>query len=84
MPEVEAIIAELRALARPEAIEGMRRFGIDVQKGFGLKVPQLRALARRLGRNQQLAEQLWQTGLHDARILATFVALSSQLSGGKM
>jgi 3-methyladenine DNA glycosylase AlkD len=64
----------MRALGRPADIEGMRAFGINVEKGFGLRVPQLRALARTLGRDQQLAEQLWQTGLHDARILATFVA----------
>jgi 3-methyladenine DNA glycosylase AlkD len=42
-------------------------------RGPGLRVPQLRALARRIGPNQPLAEQLWQTGLHDARILAALI-----------
>src|SRR5258708_7098465 len=40
----------------------------------GMNVPAIRALARRIGRNQPLAEQLWDTGLVTARILATFVA----------
>jgi 3-methyladenine DNA glycosylase AlkD len=38
-----------------------------------LSVPQLRAIARRVGRDQTLAEQLWETGIPDARVLAGLV-----------
>ena len=64
----------MRAQRDPDAIEKMRRFGIDVQKGFGMSVPQIRAVARRTGRDQTLAEQLWRSGIHDVRILASMVA----------
>jgi 3-methyladenine DNA glycosylase AlkD len=54
-------------------IEGMERFGIRPVRAIGLNTPQLRAIARATGRNQALAEALWETGIHDARILAALV-----------
>jgi 3-methyladenine DNA glycosylase AlkD len=72
-PVVEEIIREMRSMAIPEALEGMRRFAINVSDRIGLSVPQLRIIARRCGRNQELAEKLWDTGILDARILASLV-----------
>lgn len=91
---------EMRAQGNPAVIEGMRRFGIhikprttaprvgvcalDVQTGFGLRVPQIRAIARSIGRDQRLAEQLWNTGIHDARILAALVGDPARISRATM
>jgi 3-methyladenine DNA glycosylase AlkD len=63
----------MRSMADPEALDGMRRFGINVENRLGLSVPRIRAIAKRHGRNQALAEELWETGILDARILASFV-----------
>lgn len=60
-------------MENPEALDGMRRFGINVENRLGLSVPQIRAIAKRHGRNQALAEELWNTGILDARILASFM-----------
>lgn len=68
------VVREMRTLARPADLPGMARFGIDTTHAIGLHVPQIRAIARRLGHNQALAEQLWGTGIHEARILASLVA----------
>jgi 3-methyladenine DNA glycosylase AlkD len=54
-------------------IEGMQRFGIRPERAIGLNTPQVRTIARSIGRNQVLAEALWETGIHDARILAALV-----------
>ncbi len=51
----------------------MTRFGIQSSNSFGVSVPQLRTLAREVGRDHMLAMKLWETGLHDARLLATMV-----------
>jgi len=76
------ILREMRRLASAsnaaKNVEGMRRFGMRPERPLGLNVPQLRALARTIiresgGRDQPLAEALWQTGVHDARILASLV-----------
>ena len=54
---------------------GMARVGIEpAGELIGLSVPQIRLIARRTSRSQQVAEQLWDTGIHDARILASLVA----------
>lgn len=70
----DAAIAHLRGLAEPESRAGMARFGINTDHALGLSMPVLRATARLVGRNQTIAEHLWQSGLHEARILAALVA----------
>jgi 3-methyladenine DNA glycosylase AlkD len=64
----------MRAVAKPAALEGMARFGIDPRAALGLSVPVIRAMARKAGKNQELAEELWATGVHEARVMATLVA----------
>ncbi|MBT4545661.1 MAG: DNA alkylation repair protein [Alphaproteobacteria bacterium] len=68
------IIKEMKAMADPEALAGKARFGINVENSLGLRMPQIRGLARNIGKDHQLALELWQTGIVDARILAPLVA----------
>ena len=75
-----SVLAELRRLANPENVAGMARFGIVGQNLLGISVVQLRAIAKRTGRNQALAEELWASGIFEARILAAFVAQPAQLT----
>ena len=70
----EAALAHLRALSDPDATDGMARFGINTRRALGLSIPVLRDTGRRIGRNQAIAEGLWRSGVHEARILATMVA----------
>jgi 3-methyladenine DNA glycosylase AlkD len=68
------IVREMRALANPSALGGMARYGIDTASALGLSVPAIRAIARRVGKDQALAEELWETGIREARILASQIA----------
>jgi 3-methyladenine DNA glycosylase AlkD len=74
----------MRGQGDPKVIESMRHFGIEVQKGFGLTTPQIRAIARTIRRNQMLAEQLWETGIHDARVLAALIGDPRTISRSTM
>ena len=74
------VLAELRRLANPTNVAGMARFGIVGQKLLGISVVQLRAIAKRIGRNHALAEEFWASGIFEARILAAFVAEPAQLT----
>jgi 3-methyladenine DNA glycosylase AlkD len=69
-----SVLAELHRLANPTNVAGMARFGIVGQNLLGISVVQLRAIAKRTGRNHALAEELWASGVFEARILAGFVA----------
>jgi 3-methyladenine DNA glycosylase AlkD len=66
-------MARLRSLARPGGREGMARFGINPEKALGVRIPDLRRLAKELGRDHSLALALWRTDVHEARILASMV-----------
>jgi 3-methyladenine DNA glycosylase AlkD len=67
------ILARLRSLSRPESLEGMSRFGIETKRALGVSIPKLRALAKETGKDHELAQELWASGVHEARILATMV-----------
>lgn len=68
-----AALARLRSLADPGSRAGMERFGIRAEKTLGVSMPKLRALARECGRDHDLAARLWESGFHEARILASLV-----------
>ena len=71
--EYKEIIAYLKSLSNPENVKGMARFGINPENTLGISIPELRKLAKKIGKNHQLAEQLWDSGIHEARILACFI-----------
>ena len=62
----------------------MARFGIQSSNSFGVSVPKLRTLAREVGRDHPLALKLWETGLHDARLLATMIDDPRQVTVDQM
>ena len=70
---VSTLLAELRATGSERNRAGMARYGINVDDAFGVSVHELRTIARRLGTDHELALALWETGNHEARLLACFV-----------
>ena len=74
------VLAELRRLSNPTNVAGMARFGIVGRNLLGISVVQLRAIAKRTGRDHALAEKLWASGIFEARILAAFVAEPARLT----
>ena len=71
--EFEQIIYELEALSNPEEIEGMARFGINPAKTYAVRIPELRRIAKRAGKNHELAKKLWEHGYRETRIIASIV-----------
>jgi 3-methyladenine DNA glycosylase AlkD len=68
-----ALVDELRALGSDKDRAGMARYGINVEQAFGVSVYELRRVAKRVGRDHELALALWAAGWHEARLLACFV-----------
>jgi 3-methyladenine DNA glycosylase AlkD len=66
-------LGRLRALADPSRLAGMGRYGIATDHAYGVTVGELRKLAREIGRDHGLAAELWDSGMHEARILAGMV-----------
>ncbi len=71
--ECEEIIQTLHSLSNPKNIAGMARYGINPSHNLGVPIAQLRPLAKKIGKNHPLAQRLWVSGIHDARLLACFI-----------
>ena len=67
------IIEELKARHDTEAVKGMVRFGINPENTYGVSVYALRKMAREIGQDHVLAQELWASGIHEARLLASFI-----------
>ncbi len=76
---LQDILQYLQQQSNPVNKQGMGRFGINTEKAFGIKIPILRQLAKEIGKNHLLALELWQSGYHEARLLATFIADPKQV-----
>lgn len=68
------VIRKLQRLSDPRAVAGMARYGIKPTKAFGVSIPNLRAVAKEIGTDHELALELWRSGIHEARILASMIA----------
>ncbi len=68
-----AIIEKLKSLSNLENIAGMARFGIEANNTLGVSMPVLRKMAKEIGKHHLLALELWESQIHEARILASLV-----------
>ena len=73
--DAKSLVAELKRSGSPQYNADMSaRFGMVTNAPvYGVAVGTLRAIAKRTGYNHALAEELWATGIHDARMLATMI-----------
>jgi len=72
--DVESVLKKLEGLSNPEAVEEMARFGITPKKTYGVAIPNLRKLAKEIGRDHSLAQQLYALGIRETMILASMIA----------
>ena len=67
------ILKELRTHRNEKNLAGMARFGIATDKAFGIKHPILKDIAKQYRKDHALALELWESGYHEARLLATII-----------
>ena len=79
-----SVLRELKELADPKVREKMAYFGVNVPKAHGISAPVVHALSRRIGKNHGLAEDLWATGIHEAKILATLIGEPEKVTAKQM
>lgn len=78
--EFDEIILEFEKLADVDFAENMKKFGIHYVKSYGLRLPQIRKIARGCGKNHELAQKLWNHGYHETYLLATLVEEPEKVS----
>jgi|YNPBryulayer2012_1023412.scaffolds.fasta_scaffold00064_2 3-methyladenine DNA glycosylase AlkD len=73
MTKKTEILSILQQNANPQNVAGMARFGINPKGTLGISIPTLRNLAKRFKLDHELAHQLWASGIHEAKILASMI-----------
>lgn len=84
MASVDEVVQKLRALARPDQLEGMARFAIVGKERLGVSVPAMRKLAKEIGKDHELALKIWKTGIPEAQIIAGMIGEPEKLTEKQM
>jgi 3-methyladenine DNA glycosylase AlkD len=82
--EYEEILKKLKSMSNSENVKGMARYGINPTNNLGISIYQLRPLAKEIGTHHDLALRLWDSGIHDARLLACFVDDPQKVTSDQM
>jgi 3-methyladenine DNA glycosylase AlkD len=84
MASVKDVLDKLQSKAKPEQLKGMAKYGMTVEQRLGVSVPEMRKLAKEIGRDHKLALDLWKTGIAEARIVAGMVDDPAKLTEEQM
>ena len=73
MMNINQVLANLHSIASEERIQDMKRVNINVSNVIGISIYELRLYAKKIGKNHVLAQQLWKSKIHEARLLACLI-----------
>lgn len=79
VPSASELIDQLRSLSTPDKLASQTRFGITGREMLGVSIYDLRKIAKGI-KDHSLALELWNTGIHEARMLAGMVDDPSQVT----
>ena len=82
--QVQDALAWLKQHATQATLDGMARYAIPSTNALGVAMRDIKALGQQLGRNQKLADALWETGVYEARILTSFVGDPDAITAARM
>jgi 3-methyladenine DNA glycosylase AlkD len=82
--DLDSVLAALSKGGSKRHRDGMARYGIVAQNVLGVSVADIRALAKRIGRDHALAVALWKTNIYEARMLCAFVAETARVTPALM
>lgn len=80
----EELIKKIKDVSDAKKKDKMARFGINTDNLLGVKVSDLRKIAKDIDKDHELATKLWDSGIHEARILASMVDEPDKVSEDQM
>ena len=78
------VIDALKSLADPDYLAGMTHFAIKTDRALGVSAPRMRKLAKKIGTDHKLALELWESDIHEARIVAVLIDDPKQVTKSQM
>jgi 3-methyladenine DNA glycosylase AlkD len=82
--QVQSALKWLKSHSTKATLDGMARYALPSNHAFGVAYRDMKVLGKRLGRNHELAGALWDTGVYEARMVASFVADPARLTPAQM
>ena len=67
------VLAQLERKGSKSGVAGMARYGIVAKKAYGVSVGEMRAMAKKIGRDHELAAKLFKSGVQEGRMLAVLI-----------
>ncbi len=84
MTTVDEVMEQLKSKAKIDQLQGMARFAIVGDQRLGVSVPDMRKIAKDIGKDHQLALDLWGTGVPEGMIVAGMIAEPEKLTEQQM
>ncbi len=84
MATVDEVMEQLKSKAEIDQLQGMARFAIVGDQRLGVSVPDMRKIAKDIGKDHQLALDLWETGVPEGMIVAGMIAEPEKLTEQQM
>jgi len=84
MATVAEVVSRLQSNANPKNVAGMAEFGMSVESRLGVSVPEMRRIAKEVGRDHRLAQSLWKTGIAEAQIVAALIDDPAAVTSAQM
>ncbi len=81
---VEGVIEALRELGSEHHRNQLSHYGIDAPEAIGVKSPDIQKLAKNIGKDQDLAIEIFDQPIHEAKLIAAFLADPKQLNAEVM
>jgi 3-methyladenine DNA glycosylase AlkD len=82
-PTAAELLEQLKRLGKPNTAKIYARHGVE-EPSVGLPYAELGKLIKKLGTQHELATELWTSGVHDARVLATKVVDPLRIGLGEL
>ncbi|MDB4889455.1 MAG: alkylation repair enzyme [Gemmatimonadetes bacterium] len=82
--DVASVLAWLKKHSSKATRDGMARYGVPSDNALGVTMADMKVIAREIGKNHQLAAELWNTGIYEARMLTSFVDDAALVSAAQM
>ena len=73
MNKLSLIIDSLHNNISEKKRASMKRVGINLDRALGVSISSLRIIAKEIPKNKNLSQELWQTNIHEAQILASYI-----------
>jgi len=83
-PRVAQALGWLEKHSSKSVRDGMLRYAIPNDDALGVRMGDIQKLARQLGRDHELALELWKTGVYEARMLCAYVDEPEKLTPALM